>query len=240
MASNTHLPVLSEAEINVTEYQRCIGSLMYLMVCTQPDIAYSVGVLSCHVAVPGHAHIQAIKWIFCYLHGTNEYKLEFHTKNSDKTSPIAYVNSDWAGDHSDRKSISGYTVMIDGGAISWGSKKQTSMLLSTVKAEFIAASTAVKEVLWHWSFLAFLDMKLTDPTWVLIDNQGALELIRSGQINDRTKHIDTKFQHICNQEAAGDIKSEHVVTKDQLADVMTKSLGSEKYLSFREKIGVRM
>jgi len=74
----------------------------------------------------------------------------------------------------------------------------------------------------------------------LIDNQGALELIRSGQINDRTKHIDTKFQHICNQEAAGDIKSEHVVTKDQLADVMTKSLGSEKYLSFREKIGVRM
>ena len=90
--------------------------------------------------------------------------MEFHTKNSNKTSPIAYVDSDWAGDRSDRKSISGYTVMIDGGAISWGSKKQTSVSLSTVKVEFIAASTAVKEVLWHRSFLASLDMKLTDPT----------------------------------------------------------------------------
>jgi len=74
----------------------------------------------------------------------------------------------------------------------------------------------------------------------LIDNQGALELIRSGQINDWTKHIDTKFWHICDREAAGDIKSEHVATEDQLANVMTKSLESEKYLSFREKIGVRM
>jgi len=74
----------------------------------------------------------------------------------------------------------------------------------------------------------------------LIDNQGALELIRSGQINDQTKHIDTKFWHICNREAARDIKSKHVATEDQLADVMTKSLGSEKYLSFREKIGVQM
>jgi len=93
--------------------------------------------------------MQAIKQIFCYLHGTSEYKLKFHIKNSDKTSPIAYVDSDWAGDCSDRKSISGYTIMIDGGAISWGSKKQTSVLLSTIEAEFIVASTAVKKVLWH-------------------------------------------------------------------------------------------
>jgi len=83
-------------------------------------------------------------------------------------------------------------------------------------------------------------MKLTDPTRVLIDNQGALELIRSGQINDWIKHIDTKFQHIYDQEAARDIKSEHMVTEDQLADVMTKSLGSKKYLSFREKIGIKI
>jgi len=83
-------------------------------------------------------------------------------------------------------------------------------------------------------------MKLTDLTQVLIDNQGALELIRSGQINDQTKHIDTKFWHIYDREVARDIKSEHVMTEDQLADVITKSLGSKKYLSFRKKIGIRM
>ena len=81
---------------------------------------------------------------------------------------------------------------------------------------------------------------MADLTQVLIDNQGALELIRSGQINRGTKHINTKFWHIHDQEAVGDIKSEHVVTEDQLADVMTKSLESEKYLSFREKIGVNI
>jgi len=129
-------------------------------------------------------------------------------------SPIAYVDLDWAEDCSDRKSISGFTVMIDGGAISWGSKKQTSVSLSTVKVKFIMVLTAVKEVLWHQSFLVSLDMKLTDLTRVLIDNQGALELIRSRQINDWTKHIDTKFWHICNREATRDIKSEHVMTED--------------------------
>ena len=69
MAANLQLPTLTEAEIDITEYQRCIGSLMYLMICTCPDIAYSVRVLSCHVTCPGRTYMQAIKHIFRYLHG---------------------------------------------------------------------------------------------------------------------------------------------------------------------------
>jgi len=70
--------------------------------------------------------------------------------------------------------------LIDGGAVSWGSKKQTSVSLSMVEAEFIAVSTAVKEILWHQSLFSSLDMTLTSPTPLLIDNQGALDLIKSG------------------------------------------------------------
>jgi len=72
-----------------------------------------------------------------------------------------------------------------------------------------------------------LGMTLTNPTRLLIDNQGALDLIRNGQINDRTKHIDTKFRHICDREEADDIASEHVATDHQIADIMTKALGTE-------------
>ena len=179
MAANLQLPTLIEAEIDITEYQRCIGSLMYLMICTRPNIAYSVGVLSCHVACPGRTHMQAVKRVFRYLCRTSHYGLEFQANNSNYALPIVYVDSDWGGDCMDRKSILGFAVLSDGGAISWGSKKQTLVLLSTIEAEFIAASTAVKEILWHQSLFSSLDMALTSPTSLLINNQGALNLDKS-------------------------------------------------------------
>jgi len=81
-------------------------------------------------------------------------------------------------------------------------------------------------------------MALTNPTRLLIDNQGALDLIRNGQINDRTKYIDTKFQHICDRKEADDIASEHVATDHQITDIMTKALGTEKFTSFQRRIGI--
>ena len=118
MAANLQLPTLTEAKIDITEYQRCIGSLMYLIICTRPDIAYSVGVLSRHVTCPGRTHMQAVKRVFQYLHGTSHYGLEFQANNSNDASPIVYVDSDWGGDRMDRKSISGFAILLDGGAIS--------------------------------------------------------------------------------------------------------------------------
>jgi len=240
MAINAQLPILTEAEVDVIEYQRSDASLMYLMVCTQLDIAFAVGVLLCHIASPGDVHMLAVKHVFWYLYGTSKYRLVFCVNDSIDSPPIAYMDSDWAGDQADRKSISGYTILLDGGAISWGLKKQSSVSLSTVKAEFIATSTVVKEVLWHRALFCSLNMMPPDPTQVLIDNQGALDLIKSGQINDCTKHIDTKFRHICNCKAMEDIKSEHVSMEHQVADIMMKSLGKEKFLLFQGKIGVKL
>ena len=183
--------------------------------------------------------MQAVKRVFRYLRGTSHFKLNFQVDDSITSSTEVYVDSDWAGDRTDRKSISGYVGLIDGGAVSWGSRKQTSVSLSTVEAEFIVASTAVKEILWHRSLFSSLNVTLTSPTSLLIDNQGALDLIKSGQINDRTKHIDIKFRHVCDQEDQGRISSQHVATQEQIADIMTKPLGAEKFSYFREMIGVR-
>jgi len=123
MGNDIHLPILNETEVNITEYQRCIGSLMYLMICTQPDIAYSVGVLSCYVSCPGKAHVQAMKQIFRYLRGTSQYRLEYQSDDKVTSGLQVFVDSDWAGDRVDRKSILGFVVMFEGGAVSWGSKK---------------------------------------------------------------------------------------------------------------------
>ena len=193
MTINIQLPVLTKAEVDVTEYQGCIGSLMYLIMCMRPDIAFAVGVLSCHVTSPRNVHMLAVKYVFQYLRGTSKYRLVFCANNSIDSPPIAYVDSDWAGDRADRKSILGYTILLNGGAISWGLKKQSSVSLSTVEAEFIATSTVVKEVLGHRALFCSLNMTPPDPTRVLIDNQGVLDLIKYGQINDYTKHIDMKF-----------------------------------------------
>jgi len=150
-----------------------------------------------------------------------------------------FVDSDWAGDQVDRKSILGFVVIFKGGAVSWRSKKQTSVVLLTVEAEFIAASMAVKKILWHQRFFQSLGMYGSQGTPLLIDNQGVLDLIKSGQINDRTKHIDIRFRHICNHEKTDDIVGEHVATEDQMADIMTKSLGMMKFGGLRKRIGVK-
>jgi len=118
MVANLQLSTLTEVEIDITDYQRCIRSLMYLIVCICPDIAYSVGVLSRHIACPGKTHMQAVKHIFQYLHRTSHYRLEFQANNPNSTPLVVYVDLDWAGDHMDRKSISGLAVLLDGEAIS--------------------------------------------------------------------------------------------------------------------------
>ena len=151
------------------------------MICTCPDIAYSVGVLSWHVTCPGNTHMQAVKCIFCYLHGTSHYKLKFQSNDSTSLLLKAFVNSDWVENWVDRKSISGFIIMSDQGAVSWGSKKQTLVSLSTVETKFVATSTAVREILWHRLLFHSLDMILTDPVHLYIDNCGALELIKSAR-----------------------------------------------------------
>jgi len=128
--------------------------------------------------------------------------------------------------------------MLDQGTVSWGSKKQTSVSLSTIETEFVAVSTAVREILWHRSLFHSLDMTLTDLTYLHINNHRTLELIKSGQINNCTKHIETKFRYICDCEEAGDISGVHMAIEDQMADIMTKSLEPEKFVLFQEMIEV--
>ena len=122
MEANLKLEKLNAAEMNATEYQQLIGSLMYGSIGTRFDITHDVGVLSHHNHTPGNQHHTAVKRVFRYLRGATDSYILYDGKSSVE-EPVIYCNTDWAGDPSDQKSISGYTAILSGAAISWSSKK---------------------------------------------------------------------------------------------------------------------
>ena len=135
---------------------------MYGMIGTRPDLAQSVGALSHHTATPGQHHQTALKRVYRYLRGTSEYGITYNGKLSDP-DPQVYCDADWANDPNDRKSISGYVAMMCGGAVSWSSKKQSVMALSSTEAEYIAAARAAQESSWLVAFLTEIGCPLTNP-----------------------------------------------------------------------------
>jgi hypothetical protein len=132
-------------------YSSGVGSLMYAMVCTRPDIAHAVGVVSRYLSNPGKVHWEAVKWVMRYLCGSSNLKLTLGCK---KPMLVGYADSDLAGSIDDRKSTSGYTVTFAGGAVAWQSKLQRCVALSTIEAEFIAIVETTTESLWVSRYLS--------------------------------------------------------------------------------------
>jgi len=234
MDPNTTFPSLAVPEINVTKYQQCIGSLMHAMVWTRPDIAHAVGMVSRHAAAPGQAHMTAVKRIFRYLQGTSDYKL---TYRRDKAGELVYSDSDWTGDKMDRKLTSGFIAMLNGGPVVWGLKKQASTSLSSTEAEFIALMSATQELIWLRGLLSSINHLSHTTTPLLIDNQGAISLIKNGLSSKHSKHIKLRYYFICEKFTDGTIAAKYISTDKQLADGLTKSLAGIKYKKFVEGLG---
>ena len=127
------------------------------MVATQPDLAYAVGVVSRYISNPGRKHWEAVKHILKYLKGTKDARLTFGSNNS--TELEGYTSSDYAGNTDYPKSTSGYTFTYDNCVISWRSKLQECTVLSTTKAEYIAALDATKEAVWWHRLSADFSVK---------------------------------------------------------------------------------
>ena len=132
------------APTTIKEYQTIIGGLMFAMICTRPDIAYAVTTLSQFTSNPDSTHIQAVKRVLHYLQGTIDHGITYHGTASISTTPplVGYCDSDWGSCPDDRRSVTGYTFLLCGGAISWQSKKQRTVALSTVEAEYMATTHA--------------------------------------------------------------------------------------------------
>lgn len=162
-------------------YASAVSSLMYAMVCTRPDIAHSVGVVSRFLANPGKQHQQAVKWMLRYLKGTHHYYLCFDHANMVLEG---FTDAYMAGDVDTRKSTTGYLYTFAGVAVSQVSKLQKIVALSTIEAEYIAATEACKEMLWIQQFLGELGIK--QHKYVLYcDSQSAIHLAKNPAFHSR-------------------------------------------------------
>ena len=160
-------------------YINIVSALIYLAISTRPDIAYAVGVLYRFSANPGPGHWKAVKHLFRYLKGTMDYKL---TYSPDTTSPhlfTAYSDADHGGDKIGGKSTTGYVIKIGTGAISWSSKLQSIIALSTTEAEYIAGCSTASEVLWLRHLLDDLGFAQTSASLLCIDNQSAISVAKN-------------------------------------------------------------
>jgi len=221
-------------EMSKVPYSSAVGSLMYAMVCTRPDIAYAVGVVSRFLSNPGKEHWNAVKWILRYLKGTAKSCLCFG--NGDLTLS-GYSDADMAGDVDSRKSISGYLITFAGGAISWQSRLQKCIALSTTEAEFIAITEGCKEILWMKNFLQELGHH--QESYVLYcDSQSAIHLSKNSTFHSRSKHIDVRYHWIRDVSESKLLKIEKIHTKDNGADMMTKPLPKEKIEVCKEVAGL--
>ena len=147
---------------------------------------------------------------------------------------IGYSDADWAGDMNDRKSTSGYLFMMSGAAVSWKSREQTCVALSTAEAEYIALASATQEATWMRQLLEDLQNRQIEPTVIHEDNQSAICIAENPQYHGKTKHIDIKHHFVRENVLDNTTKLKYCPKRDMIADTLTKGLTYDKYSRLRE------
>ncbi|KAD3068312.1 hypothetical protein E3N88_36192 [Mikania micrantha] len=236
MNTSEKLQVNDGAEkVDEVIYRSAVGGLIYLT-HTRPDIAYSVSVVSRFMQNPSKVHMGAVRRILRYVTGTVGYGLWYDQVGELKLT--GYTDSDWAGCIDDRKSVSANIFMLGNGPVSWSSKKQSTVALSSSEAEYIAATSAACQGIWLRRILADLRLDVYEPTTIWCDNKSAINLSKNPIMHSRSKHIELKHHFIRDLVKQGMIMLEFCSTDEQLADLLTKSLTKEKFVYFRHKVSM--
>ena len=216
-------------------YQSMVGSLLYAAIATRPDIAQAVSAVSKYNCNPSQVHLTAVKRIFRYLNGTLDLALEY--QKSSGGSLVGYADSDWGGDRDDRHSTTGNIFMLSNGPVSWLSKKQSTVALSTTEAEYMALSSATQEAIWIQRLLEDLGTVQDDGISIQEDNQGAIALAKNPIAHARTKHIQIRYHFVREAVEEGIINLNYCPTEDMVADILTKPLCKGRFETVRSLMG---
>ena len=203
-------------------YREALGSCMWVQVATRLDIAFAISVLSRFQSNPGPAHWKAMLHLLAYLKGTINYRITY-SRGGD-LSPIGFVDADYAGDVDTRRSTSGYVFTMAGGPVSWSSKRQATVALSTTEAEYMSLTRTAQQVLWTYSFMSEVGLTREFPAILHGDNTSSIALTLNTKGHARAKHIDIRHHYIRERVSKGEIKVLHVPSEDNLADILTKPL----------------
>lgn len=239
MSNSLNYNALNSDENIDVPCRNLIGCLMYIMLCTRPDLSTAVNILSRYSNKSNEELWKCLKRVLRYLKGTVNLKLTF-TKNLNCNNMfLGYVDSDWAGSTIDRKSTTGYLFkMFKESLINWSTKKQNSVAASSTEAEYMALFEAVREAIWLKSFLNELKIEINDPIKIFEDNQGCISIAKNPSCHKRSKHIDIKYHFSREQIEKKLITIEYIPTAEQLADMLTKSLSIARFKLLRTQMGL--
>ncbi|KAL0560393.1 hypothetical protein IC582_000797 [Cucumis melo] len=235
--TTTHVKVTKDVNGTVVDhklYRSMVGSLLYLT-ARRPNIAYVVGICARFHSDPRTSHLNAVKRILKYVHGTSDFRFCILL-----TQPLLLLDNcdaDWAGSPDDRKSTSGSCFFVGNNLISWFSMKQNYVLLSTTQAEYISAGSACTQMIWMNNMLQ--EYGFAQETMTLYcDNMSVIDISRNSIQHSRTKHIDIRHHFIRELVENKVIRLDHIRSNLQLADIFTKPLDMNTFEYLRTSLGV--
>lgn len=215
-------------------YRELIGCLMYGMLATRPDLSFAVNYFSRYQHEQTEARWRGLKRILRYIKGTLSFTLCY---KSGGENMACYVDADY-GSESDRKSTSGFLLKVFGNTVSWTTRRQTSVALSSTEAEFIALATAASDLIWLNNLLADFEILCEVPPKIYEDNQSCIHLLSKWE-HKRLKHVDIKYNFVRDLHEKRLIIIEYLNTKDQVADILTKAIPVGQFIKLRGALGIR-
>ncbi|GAB2295500.1 hypothetical protein Dimus_038360 [Dionaea muscipula] len=219
-------------------YASVIGSIIYAMLCTRPDVAYALSVTSRFQGNPGQQHWTVVKNIIKYLRRTKDMFLIY---GGTDLKIKGFTDSSFQLDIDDSKSVLSFVFTLNGGAVIWKSFKQETTADSTTEAEYIVASEAAKEAVWMKKFITELGVvpSIIDSVVVYCDNNGPIAQAMEPRSHQKSKHVLRRYHFIREIVERGDVNIKRVDTDDNIADPFTKALSQQKFDRHLEKMGIR-
>jgi hypothetical protein len=207
-------------KLEIKDYQRLIGSLLYVQISTHPNISFAVSCLAQYAANPSSQHLRLAKYVLSYLKGMVDYRLCYNGVCRDGLH--GYSDSSFGDQANDCHSTSGYVFLLADATILWCSHKQKMVAQSTTQAEYMALTDAANQAAWYCSFLFELGYNISNPIPLHGDNKGAVNLALNPVTGRRSKHIPIKYHTICEYVEDRFIELIRTPTADMLADGFTK------------------
>ena len=224
-----------DAELR-SRFQTVIGSLLYLMLGTRPNIAFAVTHLLCHSTNPSQDHLSKALYICRYLIGMSTYSLVYN--GGSGAGLTACTDSDWGSDPTSRLSQTGFYLKLADGLISWTSRVQKTIAYSSTEAEYMALSDCARQVTWIQSLLGELSYKL-NAIPICGDNQGSIFMASNPIMEPCSKHIDIRYHGICELITNGKVKLFFIDGAENPTNLLTKNLPREKFTKVRAQLGLQ-
>lgn len=226
----------SKHEITQNPYRELIGCLTYLALASRPDISVAVNFFSRFQSAPTDVHWCHLKRILRYLKGTINMGLVYHQHEDEPL--VGYADADWGNDQEDRRSISGNVFLVYGATVSWMTRKQATVSLSSTEAEYISLSQAACEAIWLKNLLKELGVVFGHPIPLFEDNQSCIRIAEEPRDHKRMKHVDIRYNFIREKVQEGLFRILYKPSSEQVADIFTKGLARGSFEQLRNKLGL--